>query len=90
MRVKINGTDTAVDPHILFTTLVLKMQTYGDIERCFEYELTPMPTALYTYGRLRKSDKLRREERQGMTPVARYIRRLRQVSSHSQCCRVHR
>jgi len=57
MRVKINGTDTAIDPHILFTRLVLIMQTCGDIERCFEYELTPMPTALYKDGRLRKTDK---------------------------------
>ena len=56
-KVKVNGTVVAIDPHILFNRLVLIMQTYGDIEHCFNYELTPMPAALFKDGMLRKTDK---------------------------------
>ena len=56
--VKINDRSVVIDPQILFTRLMLLMHKgMEDSAQCFEYELTPMPTALFKDGALRKTDK---------------------------------
>ena len=47
----------SIDPNILFSRLLILSQRDGDIKPIFQYELAPVPTALFEDSFMRKSNK---------------------------------
>ena len=54
---KINDNHIVIDSSILFNRLLLVMERSSEMEPCFSYELTAMPTSLFKDEGLRKADK---------------------------------
>ncbi|ELU12774.1 hypothetical protein CAPTEDRAFT_192602 [Capitella teleta] len=55
--VKIRGQSTVVNPMLLFNRITCVMQSSSDMEVYLAYELAPQPTALFTDGVIRKTNK---------------------------------
>lgn len=55
--IKVNNETVVVDPLVLFSRLIVLMHRFGDISRCFIYELAPMPTSLFKDNFMRKPSK---------------------------------
>ena len=56
-NVKLGQKVIYINPLTLFTRLVAMIQREENLEKFFEYELTPMPTSLFKDGMMRKADK---------------------------------
>ena len=56
-NVKLGQKVIHINPLTLFTRLVAMIQREENLEKFFEYELTPMPTSLFKDGMMRKADK---------------------------------
>ena len=57
MSIKLGKQQLVIDPMVLFSRLLVLLQRHGDIETCFGYELTPIPTALFKENMMRKTTK---------------------------------
>ena len=53
----LEGQRESIDPTILYMHLISIMQRENDIERFFDYELTPEPATLFKDGLMRKTNK---------------------------------
>ena len=56
-KVKVGKGQIVIDPDVLFTRLLIVMAQSGNMESCFQHELTTMPTALFKGEGLRKTNK---------------------------------
>jgi hypothetical protein len=54
---KLDECDSDMDANSLFHRLVVLAQFSDDVAACFDYELTPFPSALFNRGIMRKADK---------------------------------
>ena len=55
--IKVNKQDVSMDPSRLFSRLVVLLERNSDLKPFFEYELTPVPTSLFTENFMRKANK---------------------------------
>ena len=56
-KVRIRGKEIVIDHQILFARLLVIMLQSGNLEQCFQHELTATPTSLFKNEGLRKTDK---------------------------------
>lgn len=56
-KTKINNETVPIDPSLLFVRLVVLLERKEDMDRYFDYELTPVPTSLFRDRFMRHPDK---------------------------------